>query len=124
MKTAGDEFHGRFPPTRRLLAGRAGHPEGLRRNRDPRLSVGPLWVRIGCLFRRMVTRDGDYFGRNIAIAARVAACAEGGEYRPAPLSATLFDEHACLPAQGRRSRVEELPNHHVLSHVDQQQAEE
>lgn len=36
-------------------------------------------VRIGIHAGTAVARDGDYFGRNVAVAARVAAAADGGE---------------------------------------------
>jgi adenylate cyclase len=36
-------------------------------------------VRIGIHCGPVVSRDGDYFGRNVAKAARIAAAAEGGE---------------------------------------------
>jgi adenylate cyclase len=39
----------------------------------------PIKIRIGMHRGRVVARDGDYFGRNVAMAARVAAEAEGGE---------------------------------------------
>ena len=39
----------------------------------------PVRVRIGIHAGTAVARDGDYFGRNVAVAARVAAAAEGGE---------------------------------------------
>jgi adenylate cyclase len=38
-----------------------------------------LKVRIGMHSGRVVARDGDYFGRNVALAARVAALAQGGQ---------------------------------------------
>ena len=39
----------------------------------------PLKVRIGIHVGTAVARDGDYFGRNVAKAARVAAAAAGGQ---------------------------------------------
>jgi class 3 adenylate cyclase len=39
----------------------------------------PLRVRIGVHTGTAVARDGDYFGRNVALAARVAAAADGDE---------------------------------------------
>jgi class 3 adenylate cyclase len=47
--------------------------------RDRRVSRLGLRVRIGLHQGRTVVRDQDYFGRNVAMAARIAACAEGGE---------------------------------------------
>lgn len=44
-----------------------------------RLRRTPVRVRIGIHVGRAVSRDGDYFGREVAKAARVAALAEGGQ---------------------------------------------
>jgi adenylate cyclase len=40
---------------------------------------GSVRVRIGIHCGPVVTRDGDYFGRNVAKAARIAALADGGQ---------------------------------------------
>jgi adenylate cyclase len=39
----------------------------------------PVRVRIGINCGPVVSRDGDYFGRNVAKAARIAALAQGGQ---------------------------------------------
>ncbi len=44
-----------------------------------RLRTHGVRVRIGLHRGAVVARDGDYFGRNVALAARVAAEASGGE---------------------------------------------
>ena len=44
-----------------------------------RLRRTPVRLRIGIHVGTAVARDGDYFGRNVAKAARVAAVAEGGQ---------------------------------------------
>ncbi len=43
-----------------------------------RLRRTPIKVRIGLHTGTAIERDGDYFGRNVAMAARVASMAEGG----------------------------------------------
>jgi len=49
--------------------------------REPprRLRQAAVQVRIGIHLGPVVSREGDYFGRNVAFAARVAASAGGGE---------------------------------------------
>jgi class 3 adenylate cyclase len=47
--------------------------------KEGRLRRIPVKVRIGIHCGTAVARDGDYFGRNVAKAARVAALAEGGQ---------------------------------------------
>ncbi|WP_229054365.1 adenylate/guanylate cyclase domain-containing protein [Aeromicrobium sp. Leaf350] len=78
VKTQGDGFMVVFRwPTDALRAAlevqtRLGADRG-------RLRTHAVRVRIGVHRGAVVARDGDYFGRNVALAARVAAEAEGGE---------------------------------------------
>ena len=47
--------------------------------RGRRFRRNPIRVRIGIHTGTVIAKDGDYFGRNVAMAARVAAEAGGGE---------------------------------------------
>jgi class 3 adenylate cyclase len=53
--------------------------DGFARPGSRTLRTNPVKVRIGMHRGTVVARDGDYFGRNVAMAARVAAAAHGGE---------------------------------------------
>ncbi|MFL6158966.1 MAG: adenylate/guanylate cyclase domain-containing protein [Marmoricola sp.] len=48
-------------------------------NRSRELRRTPIRIRIGLHTGTAIERDGDYFGQNVALAARVAAQAQGGE---------------------------------------------
>ena len=50
-----------------------------KRQRSRHLRRTPIRVRIGLHTGTAIERDGDYFGSNVAMAARVAALADGGE---------------------------------------------
>ena len=50
-----------------------------KRQRNRRLRRTPIRVRIGLHTGTAIEREGDYFGSNVAMAARVAALADGGE---------------------------------------------
>jgi adenylate cyclase len=50
-----------------------------KRQRSRHLRRTPIRVRIGLHVGATIERDGDYFGSNVAMAARVAALADGGE---------------------------------------------
>jgi adenylate cyclase len=50
-----------------------------KRQRSRRLRRTPIRVRIGLHTGTAIEKEGDYFGRNVAMAARVAAMADGGE---------------------------------------------
>jgi class 3 adenylate cyclase len=52
---------------------------GAKWNHSRELRRTPVKVRIGVHTGTAVERDGDYFGRNVALAARVAAEGDGGE---------------------------------------------
>jgi class 3 adenylate cyclase len=51
----------------------------LTRGTDSMLRRYPIQIRIGIHTGQVVARDGDYFGTNVAMAARVAGAASGGE---------------------------------------------
>ena len=78
VKSQGDGFMVVFPTPQDAVAAalavqRKAASAG-RRSRRTRLRV-----RIGINCGPVVSRDGDYFGRNVAKAARIAALAEGGQ---------------------------------------------
>jgi class 3 adenylate cyclase len=50
-----------------------------KRQRNRHLRRTPIRVRIGLHTGTAIEREGDYFGSNVAMAARVAALADGGE---------------------------------------------
>ena len=120
VKSAGDGFMIAFrDPYSALLAAR-GIQRTLARTIDPRLRLTPVRVRIGVHCGHVVSRDGDYLGRNVALAARVADLADGGE--------VLVTEAVRSEVEGadeRRMRFEEagrvelrgLPGEHTLSRL-------
>ncbi|WP_240916945.1 adenylate/guanylate cyclase domain-containing protein [Nocardioides sp. HDW12B] len=58
-----------------------------------RLRRTPLTVRIGIHCGTVVARNGDFFGRNVAMAARVATLADGGQ--------TLVTDEVAEALEGR-----------------------
>ncbi|MBZ5736101.1 adenylate/guanylate cyclase domain-containing protein [Nocardioides sp. TRM66260-LWL] len=115
VKTAGDGFMVAFrDPTAAVLAARSIQ-RSLARSLDPRLRLTPVRVRIGVHTGTVISRDGDYFGRNVALAARVASLAGGGE--------VLLSDAVAQAARGHRKVVVEsagdaelkgLPGRHRL----------
>ena len=80
VKTSGDGFMVAFRDAEAACRAAVGIQKDLRRTLDPRLRVvAPIKVRIGIHTGTVISRDGDYFGRNVAMAARVGALATGGE---------------------------------------------
>lgn len=102
VKTAGDGFMVAFrDPVSAVLAAR-GIQRALARTLDPRLRLTPVRVRIGVHTGQVISRDGDYFGRNVAMAARVAGLADGGE-----VLVTDAVREATRDSEDRRMRFEE-----------------
>ena len=86
-----------------------------KRQRNRRLRRTPIRVRIGLHTGTTIEREGDYFGSNVAMAARVAALADGGE---------IMVTHGIVEALGERSdlrfteedtvELKGLPGQHTL----------
>ena len=79
VKSQGDGFMVVFGEPAAAVRAALGIQRALSGTRPRRLRATPVAVRIGIHVGRAITRDGDYFGRNVALCARVAACADGGE---------------------------------------------
>lgn len=80
VKTAGDGYMVAFRDPAAACRAAVRIQRDLARSMDPALRRhGPIRVRIGIHSGQVVARDGDYFGRNVAVAARVADLASGGE---------------------------------------------
>ena len=81
VKSQGDGHMVVFPTPELALEASVGIQRALaaKRQRSRRLRRTPIRVRIGLHTGTAIERDGDYFGRNVAMAARVAAMADGGE---------------------------------------------
>ncbi len=79
----------------------------------------PIRVRIGVHTGTVVSREGDYFGRNVAMAARVAAQAQGAEIIVSDDVRTAlegYDEFALTPAA--ELELKGLSGSHQLWDVD------
>jgi len=125
VKTAGDSFMVAFRDPEAACRAALGIQKDLRRNREPRLWLAPIKVRIGIHTGRVLSRDGDYFGRNVAMAARVAACAQGGEVlASSAVHEALDDDAAVVLHEGDEVELKGLPDRHVLWRVDWRRPEQ
>lgn len=79
VKTAGDGFMVAFRDAEAACRAAIGIQSDLRRPSDLLRRHGKVRVRIGIHTGQVVAKDGDYFGENVALAARVADLASGGE---------------------------------------------
>lgn len=81
VKSQGDGYMVVFRTPELAIGASLGIQRALKakRQRSRQLRRTPIRVRIGLHTGTAIEREGDYFGRNIAMAARVAAMAEGGQ---------------------------------------------
>jgi class 3 adenylate cyclase len=79
VKTQGDGFMAVFGDPTAAVRSALAIQRALGASRSVRLRRTPVAVRIGLHSGVAIERDGDFLGRNVAMAARVAARADGGE---------------------------------------------
>jgi adenylate cyclase len=97
VKTSGDGFMVAFRDAEAACRAAVGIQKDLRRTLDPMLRmVAPIKVRIGIHTGTAISRDGDYFGRNVAMAARVGALATGGEVLASDAVHDALDDDAAV----------------------------
>jgi adenylate cyclase len=97
VKSFGDGFMIAFRDAEAACRAARGVQKDLRRTLDPRLRVvAPIKVRMGVHTGPVISKDGDYFGRNVAVAARVGALATGGEVLVTSEVAESLDEDAAV----------------------------
>jgi class 3 adenylate cyclase len=89
------------------------------RQRTRRLRRTPIRVRIGLHTGTAIERDGDYFGRNVAMAARVAAMAEGGRILvSSEIAEVLAHDEAFTFTEEATVELKGLPGEHHLWSVE------
>jgi len=78
----------------------------------------PIRVRVGIHTGTVVERDGDFFGTNVAMAARVAAQAEGGEILVSDdVRQALREVEDIVLVDFRETALKGLPGEHRLWEV-------
>jgi class 3 adenylate cyclase len=85
---------------------------------DRRLRRTPIKVRVGIHCGTAIERDGDLFGKNVAMAARVAAQAGGGEILVSDdIRKALRDVEDIVLVEERETELKGLPGVHRLWEV-------
>lgn len=119
VKGFGDGFMIAFRDPEAACRAAVGIQKDLRRTLDPRLRVrAPVRVRIGIHTGEVISKDGDYFGRNVAMAARVGALATGGEVLATEAVAESLDDDAAVElVEMGEVELKGLPGSHKVYRV-------
>lgn len=115
VKTQGDGFMVVFGEPVDGISAALAIQAGLARGGGHSLRRTPVKVRIGMHVGVVTSRDGDYFGRNVAMAARVAAHAEGGQILVTDdIRNTLADTEEFELVRADEVELKGLAGHHQL----------
>ncbi|MET0999742.1 MAG: adenylate/guanylate cyclase domain-containing protein [Marmoricola sp.] len=117
VKSQGDGYMVVFPNAELALGASLGIQRALsaKRQRSRRLRRTPIRVRIGLHTGTAIEREGDYFGRNVAMAARVAAMADGGEILVTrEIAEALADSEEFRFVEDDTVELKGLPGEHQL----------
>ncbi len=118
VKAEGDGFMVVFQSARRAVLCAIGIQQtlALQRRQDPDL---PLHVRIGLHTGEVIQEDGDFFGKHVILAARIAGEAKGGEIVASAVVRELTDGSDDLVFdEGREAQLRGLSRSYRLYKVD------
>jgi adenylate cyclase len=121
VKSQGDGYMVVFPNAELALGASLAIQRELsaKRQRSRHLRRTPIRVRIGLHTGTAIERGGDYFGRNVAMAARVAAMADGGEILASDdLADALADSEAVTFTESDTVELKGIPGEHRLWMVE------
>lgn len=119
VKTAGDGFMVAFRDAEAACRAAVAIQSDLRRPSELLRRNGKVRVRIGIHTGQVVAKDGDYFGENVALAARVADLASGGEVLCSDAVREALEDDAAVELVDPTDPIElrGLPGEHVVWRV-------
>jgi len=118
VKSQGDGFMIAFREAADAVRAGIEIQDALNGTGDRRLRRTPIRVRVGIHCGTAIERDGDLFGKNVAMAARVAAQANGGEILVSDdIRAALREVEDIVLVDGRDTELKGIPGVHRLWEV-------
>jgi class 3 adenylate cyclase len=118
VKSQGDGFMMAFREPAAAVRAGIEIQDAIEESGDRRLRRTPIRVRVGIHCGTAIERDGDLFGRNVAMAARVASQARGGEILVSDdIRVALKDVEDVVLVDGRDTELKGLPGVHRLWEV-------
>ncbi|MFZ0141978.1 MAG: adenylate/guanylate cyclase domain-containing protein [Aeromicrobium sp.] len=118
VKSQGDGFMIAFREAADAVRAGIAIQDALSGTGDRRLRRTPIRVRVGIHCGTAIERDGDLFGKNVAMAARVAAQANGGEILVSDdIRAALREVEDIVLVDGRDTELKGIPGVHRLWEV-------
>jgi class 3 adenylate cyclase len=118
VKSQGDGFMIAFREASDAVRAGIQIQDSLGATSDRRLRKTPIRVRVGIHCGTAIERDGDLFGKNVAMAARVAAQANGGEILVSDdIRIALRDVEDIVLVDGRDTELKGIPGVHRLWEV-------
>ena len=118
VKSQGDGFMIAFREPAQAVRTGIEIQDGLSETADRRLKKTPIKVRVGIHCGPAIERDGDLFGKNVAMAARVAAQANGGEILVSDeIRKALRDVEDIVLVDERETELKGIPGVHRLWEV-------
>ena len=118
VKSQGDGFMIAFREAADAVHAGLEIQDALSGTTDRRLRKTPIRVRVGIHCGTAIERDGDLFGRNVAMAARVAAQAKGGEILVSDdIRVALREVEDIVLVDGRDTELKGIPGVHRLWEV-------
>lgn len=118
VKTAGDGFMVAFRDAEAACRAALAVQEDLRRPADLALRRHGIRVRIGVNTGQVVAKEGDYFGRNVAMAARIADLAAGGQVLAGDaVREALAPDAAVALVEPEVAELKGLPGEHTVWRV-------
>ena len=118
VKSQGDGFMIAFREPAQAVRTGIEIQDGLTETGDRRLRKTPIKVRVGIHCGPAIERDGDLFGKNVAMAARVAAQAGGGEILVSDdIRKALRDVEDIVLVEERETVLKGIPGVHRLWEV-------